>query len=579
MKQTAKLLSLLMVLFLLLAMTACGGKAPASGTPGDSTEVSLAEPAEETAEVPDEATAVPDAVEASDAEEVSAEDETVGAPEDSEEPEIVIEYPLFDTPQTYTIWFSNSPDLSDIINSMDEYLVFRELEKITNVTWDPTMVSFFSSSEQFSLMVASEDYTDVVVRAVDSYSGSVDQAIEEEFLIDLSELIDENMPNLVKWFNTYPILRKQITSDEGNIAGFPKIYKEPSDVTEGAMIRQDWLDDLGLENPKTYEELQAVLEAFRDEKGASAPLVIPSSTGVQSDFLNGYNIGSSYQVDGEVRYGMLQPEFKEYLTMMHRWYEEGLLSDSFLSSQAEVLIDMSTVLNGQTGVWSGAGAQSIANIHAMTEDTDMRITGLTNVTKDGSVAHVGTESTLLDSIMWSITPVCEDPDVICRYIDYIYGDDGILLANYGVEGETFVYENGEPVFTDIVTNNPNYTYSLALNIYTCDRQTPVPFVIDEDKVRMNYSDEQKSAVEIWSAASDGLYNIPRQGVNMTADETIAYNRIYSDIETYTDENIAKFIVGDKSLDEFDSFVDTLYQMGIEECLVISQAAYDRFVAE
>ncbi len=579
MKQVTKLLSLLMALSLLLALTACGGAGPASSAPVASAEASAAEPAEEAPEAPAEEAEAPETTEASYAEETGSEEETADASEEPEEPEIVIEYPLFDTPQTYTIWFSNSPDLSDIINSMDEYLVFRELEKVTNVTWDPTMVSFFSSGEQFSLMVASEDYTDVVVRAVDSYSGSVDQAIEEEFLIDLSDLIDENMPNLTKWFNTYPILRKQVTSDEGNIAGFPKIYKEPSDVTEGAMIRQDWLDDLGLENPKTYDDLQTVLEAFRDQKGATAPLVIPSSTGVQGDFLNGYNIGNSYQVDGEVRYGMLQPEFKEYLTMMHNWYEDGLLSDSFLSSQAEVLIDMSTVLNGQTGVWSGAGAQSIANIHAMTEDTDMRINGLTNVTKDGSVAHVGTESTLLDSIMWSITTECEDPDVICKYIDYIYGDDGVLLANYGVEGETFVYENGEPVFTDIVTNNPDYTYSLALNIYTCDRQTPVPFVIDEDKVRMNYSDEQKSAVEIWSAASDGLYNIPRQGVNMTADETSEYNRIYSDIETYTDENIAKFIVGDKSLDEFDSFVDTLYQMGIEDCLAISQAAYDRFVAE
>ena len=393
MKQTAKLLSLLMVLFLLLAMTACGGKAPASGTPGDSTEVSLAEPAEETAEVPDEATAVPDAVEASDAEEVSAEDETVGAPEDSEEPEIVIEYPLFDTPQTYTIWFSNSPDLSDIINSMDEYLVFRELEKITNVTWDPTMVSFFSSSEQFSLMVASEDYTDVVVRAVDSYSGSVDQAIEEEFLIDLSELIDENMPNLVKWFNTYPILRKQITSDEGNIAGFPKIYKEPSDVTEGAMIRQDWLDDLGLENPKTYEELQAVLEAFRDEKGASAPLVIPSSTGVQSDFLilegedslilsghstnnahvEAFRIGNSFEVIGrhlnkQVAHGISVQVFQAELL------DEGdseTVAESHLGSSGQNAVAVKCI-SGADLSFAHQGSDKIIHVHDIVVNRDVK---------------------------------------------------------------------------------------------------------------------------------------------------------------------------------------------------------------
>ncbi len=567
MRNGKKLCALLLALAIVLSLTACGG----GTTSGALSETDVPEKSEAPAQP---AAETPVAPEADSGEEMSAAEPVVDRP--------VVEYPLFDEPTTFTLWTSNSPDLSEIISSLDEYLVFEQMEKVTNVRWDCTPVSFFSAQEQFQLMVASQDYTDVVCRALDDmmgYTGGADQAIEEEFLIDHSTLIDENMPNLLDWFDTYPELKKQLTTVEGNIGGFPKIYKEPSDVNEGGCIRLDWLEDLNLEAPKTYDELHNVLEQFRDKKGATQPLVIPVQTCVQGDLLNGMNISTAYyQVDGEVRFGPLQPEFKEYLTMMNQWYDEGLLSDSFLTSQAEVLMDFNSILSGDTGVWYGTGTQSITQLLSMAGDQpDMRITGMTYVTKDGETAHVGNESTIMDSIMWSITTECDDPDSIAKYIDYIYGEEGVLLANYGVEGETFEYVDGVPKLTELVTNNPDYTYNLALNIFTCDRQTPVPFVIDEDKARADYSDDQRNAVEVWSSATDGLYNIPRQGVNMTTEEKEEYNSKFSDIDTYMDESISKFIVGDLSLDEFDSFTAKLKEMGIEDCIALEQTAYDRYL--
>ena len=564
-----RIVALLLALIMVFAMTACGAKEVASSMPEEApvSEATAAEP--ET--VPEEVPAEPEAeapAEASVAEEVP------------EEPAIVINYPIFDEPTTFTIWSSNSPDLSEIISDMNQYLVFEELEKVTNVKWDATLVSFFAASEQFTLMLAAEDYRDVVVRATDYYTYGVDQAIEEEFLIDLGPYIDENMPNLLGWFETYPDLRAGLSSVEGAIGGFPKIYLEKSDVTSGGCLRLDWLEDLGLEEPKTYDDLYNILKEFKEKKGASEPLVISVPTGVQSELLNGYNIGAgAYHVGDEVRFGAVQPEFKEYLTMLNKWYSEGLVDDLFLSQQSENLFDVSPVLNGTCGVWYGTAAQSMTNILSQSTDPNMRITGITNITVDGSVAHLGEEGSVYDSTMWSITPVCEDPAAICQYLDYIYGEDGILLANYGVEGETFNYdENGNPVLTELVTNNPDFTYSLALNVYCCDRQTPIPFVIDETKARNDYNEDQRNSIAVWNEATDGLYNMPKIGMNMTADETEEYNAVYSDIDTYLDENISKFIVGDKSLDEFDAFVDTLYEMGIQECIDITQGAYDRYLA-
>ena len=56
-----------------------------------------------------------------------------------------------------------------------------------------------------------------------------------------------------------------------------------------------------------------------------------------------------------------------------------------------------------------------------------------------------------------------------------------------------------------------------------------------------------------------------------------YNRIFSDIDTYMDETVSKFVVGDLSLDQFDSFVQQLKDMGIEDCIGYYQSAYDTYV--
>jgi putative aldouronate transport system substrate-binding protein len=570
MKRTNRILAALLSLALILALGACGtttttsSEAATASEPQEETVASVAETPEAPAEAPEESVA----------EEASAEEASV-----QEEEPWVIEYPLFDEVHTYTIWLGTAPDLNDVVSNMEEFVVFNELEKVTNVAWDATMVSFMSESEQFQLMVAGGDFTDVVCKAVDNYTGSVDQAIEEEFLIDLAPYIAENMPNLNGWFDTYPQLRKEISTDSGAIGAFPKFYKEPSDVSSGGMIRADWLEDLGLENPKTFDELHDALVQFQSEKGATKPLVISNSGGVQSELLSGFNISSGYyQIDDVIHFGAIEPEFKDYLTLVHDWYAEGLIDDLFLTNSYDSLVDTSPVLNGTCGAWYGTAAQSITNMLDSAVDPNIRITGLTSVTEDGSVAHVGEEGSLFDTAMWSVTTACDEPEVIAQYIDYIYSEDGILLANYGVEGETFTYVDGTPTLTDLVLNNPDYSYGAALNIFVCDRMTPAPFIIDEARARADYIEDQLNAIEVWNGANDGLYNLPRSGINLTTDESTKYYGLYTDIETYMDEHIIKFIVGDQSLDEFDDYVATLKQMGIEDCIAIEQAAYDRYLA-
>jgi len=553
-----RLMALLLTAAMLLALTACGSKTEEA--PSEPEKVEEAAPVESPeAEVQEETEAEPE-----------PEEETPADPKAN--------FPLFDEVTEFTIWTDSSPDLSDIIEDMSDYTIIREMEKLTNLRWDATMVSFTAKTEQFNLMVAAQEYTDVC-NGADSYNGGTDQAVEDEFLISIKDLAEEHMPNLMSKMEEHPSLKSALITLEGNMCYFPKIYTQPSLPTAGMNVRMDWLEDLGIDAPKTYDDLYNMLTAFKTEKGADAALIIPAG-GVPSSnsLIGGYGIGAGYyQVDGEVRYGLIQPEYKEYLTMLNKWYSEGLIWSDFYTQSTDRLMDFAPILTGRTGYWHG-GVQDMSTLARQATDPNFKLGGLTEVSLDGSQSHLGEEPTMLDQNSWAITTACEDPVSVCKYVDYLYSDEGVLLANYGVEGETFEYdENGKPYLTEMVTNNPEYEYRIALNIFTCDRQTPVPYVIDQTKSLADYSAEQLQAMEAWELNSDYAYNLPSRGMNYTLEESNEMSLITTDLETYVEENIVLFILGDKPLDEFDEFVDQVKAMNIDRCVEITQESYDRYL--
>ena len=67
-------------------------------------------------------------------------------------------------------------------------------------------------------------------------------------------------------------------------------------------------------------------------------------------------------------------------------------------------------------------------------------------------------------------------------------------------------------------------------------------------------------------------------MTMTDEENSEYVTLYTDIETLTQENTVKFITGEKSLDEYDAFVQQLKTYNIDRCIELQQAALDRYNA-
>ena len=187
------------------------------------------------------------------------------------------------------------------------------------------------------------------------------------------------------------------------------------------------------------------------------------------------------------------------------------------------------------------------------------------------VSHSGTDG-------FCITTACDNPELATQWCDFWYSEQGILIANWGVEDESYTLdENGEPHFTELMTNNPDYSLQEMTGKY-CIYLSTVETTLTYDSSAIlleQYPESAAEAVDIWASNKDGAYELPER-MSMTVEESTSFNGYYSNIETYAAETVPKLINGTISLDQLDSIQETLVSMGIDACIEFKQAALDRF---
>ncbi len=65
---------------------------------------------------------------------------------------------------------------------------------------------------------------------------------------------------------------------------------------------------------------------------------------------------------------------------------------------------------------------------------------------------------------------------------------------------------------------------------------------------------------------------------MTTEESELFASSYSDVTTYVSEIIPKFILGELDMDQWDSYVSTVEELGIKNCTDALNSARARYNA-
>ena len=136
--------------------------------------------------------------------------------------------------------------------------------------------------------------------------------------------------------------------------------------------------------------------------------------------------------------------------------------------------------------------------------------------------------------------------------------------------------DGVPTFTELLTDDPE-GISMALQKYVGTTGTGLA-VQAENMVRQKNVPASVEAVDLWVEDNETSEHLYPTGVSLTTDESSELSAIENAINTYASEMALKFLTGEESLDNFDSFVETMNEMGLPRVLEIRQAAYDRFLA-
>ena len=417
--------------------------------------------------------------------------------------------------------------------------------------------------------------------------------VDGDLVLELDKaMIAENMPNYMKWAEKYADstfggdLFKWWEVD-GKLYTLPT--SRPGDAHRNVLgIRQDWLDNLNLDPPTTIEEFEAVLKAFtQDDPDGNGVDDTYGITGVNwrsytmAPYMQafGTNIDLWYENDGVVKYGTVQPETKEALALMNRWYMAGYIAPNTFEQDWEAF--RSDLYNSRAGM----GVQYYMVFMGLTEDWLMAdllaatagasytiVPGITG--PNGDVGCQQFSPIVYSGVMFSYR-MADQPEKLAKYMQIFdaltFDEQWQLKANYGIEGVDYNMDaDGLPVRLASDENREESKPSAGMVL---GNMTPFFNDPDQDRVYRFRTLEERAADEFGFAMATGIYNlmdaspVPREKGNLYGD---ALNEI-------VDAYILPIIKGERPIDDFDRMVEEWKAAGGDEVVAEAQEIYDTYM--
>lgn len=518
-------------------------------------------------------------------------------------------YPICDEVITVTAAGPNG-----LANDWNELYNVKAIREKLGIQLDCTSYPSDAWETQLTLMMTTNDLPDILCE-IDLSRADVNKYGQEGYFLDMSQYLNL-MPNFEERMELDPALYAYSRDENGAIYGISKTRDSlASRAVSQAFLNTDWLDAVGMEYPKTTEDLYNVLKAFKEQDANEngdpndeipLSLTFDQYSGMRVEYvlrsafgIYGYQSNYQLQTDdaGKVHLAETTDNWKEYVKYMNRLYEEGLLDqDCFIQTGDEYDAKIKNNTIGLMGNWNPL-MRVLSTDSAECYQHYAFFTGVTSDLTDEVIYPLW--NTVTATVVCLITADTEYPEALCRMFDYFYTDEGIILAIYGVEGETFNY-----IEDQYGIKTPDHTgfwedsdYDTASTWLQNSVRWPNAWQFLQYDPSLRFVDESDDATleEVIAEAdpvkSSGLvYNAYRElarrqvkscddypSVVYTSEENDQRNKYFTAIQTYIQSTKAEFIIGTQDIDaNWDTFLQTLDSMGLQELLAIEQAAYDRY---
>ncbi len=488
---------------------------------------------------------------------------------------------------TLKIWMPIAKEYVDVVTTYAEMDVVKKWMETCDVNLKFAHPPLGQEAANFAVMIAGDELPDMIFSngIDDYYPGKSTMAYEDGLLFDYTKLVSKkNTPLFIKKVADDPYFTRAIKDDEGriNTLGVAVSGSEESCTTMfGLMTRKDMLEATGMDVPVTIDDWYQMLKAMK-ANGVEYPLIIDGDNywKTRNTFSNAYGISANdYYIKDDnktIAYGPYEDAYYDYLSTMSKWYAEGLINPDFMNQDQQQTWSM---------IADGVGACTVNHLYNYNPYYYMPVES-----KDPSKAMVAVDFPVLKKgdtmrLMVTnrnignrkyITVDTEYPLACVLLLDSLYDDDLEFMFSNGIEGLGYTMsENNYPVINTITADTTDEEL-LGSRIY------PLEIESDSD---LDYLltdtycfGAQVGCVQFGVKQSyEGILGEWR--LNYTSEESETISKYDTDLNTYRDEMMLKFITGQEKLTEssFDAYRKKMKDLKMEELIAIRQAAYDRYL--
>ncbi|GIN07026.1 sugar ABC transporter substrate-binding protein [Shouchella clausii] len=470
---------------------------------------------------------------------------------------------------------------SALAPNFGEMTIFKEIENMTNVHINWNNIPGDGYAERKNLMLASNDLPDAFYNAGFSDYDLVRYG-RDGAIIPLEGLIEEYAPNLQKILDERPELLAVLTAPDGHIYSLPRVEEMGLvPFANFTAINQAWLDEVGLEKPETLDELREALRAFRehDVNGsgkADEGLSFTPNDGFQGylgDFFAAFGLPDNPNKlvvkDGEVIFTAVQNEYKEAIAYFHEWFAEGLIDQEVFTHDTGQFLAKGKQDPNPLGAFIFWEIESVVGLERAEDYVLLgplegpngdRMYGRSNHHEHHRGAFV-------------ITSANENPELTMRWVDQLYDPHLSAQINWGPIGD--IYEEDE----NGMLVNKELPEGITMGEFR-EKVAPMgPSVVLEEHfgtvVDMEPRAKQRLQ-DIETYYADFIWEESYPNVFMNEEELDRLHFLEADLMDVVERNYARWLMEGGVEEEWEAYVNQLYEMGLEEWLQIRQDAYDRY---
>lgn len=264
----------------------------------------------------------------------------------------------------------------------------------------------------------------------------------------------EYAPDLVEYLGEECISYGQ--DPDGTQWGIPA--RRSTTAQSNAFIRKDWLDALGLDIPKTVDELYDALKAFKDQDpgnvGTDKIVCFTSNDLLATSFLQQLDDIDYMTNKGNEIYN--DPGYAEYYRFKNKLYNDGLMDPEYFTSKNFSQKEKELCVSGQLGYWEYDVGGNVDTLRGgLLQNLKQNIPEAEFVSMP-PVANVNDNTVYnpsypLTGAFLFMPKTAKEPEAVLKYLNLLAGDGGFTVF-HGIEGEHFDYDEGVPVVKDAEYN-------------------------------------------------------------------------------------------------------------------------------